>query len=1095
MAQPQPADEVLVQRATVLAAELLDAAHRLERRGDRRRRRRLGRLVADPASRAFVQSLTDQVPRIGDPRRAAARFHDLVTRQGVPAVAGALDRLALTIGARVAPIAPRPVMALVTRRLRREAAGVILPGDDPGLARHLAHRSRAGYDQNVNPLGEAVLGEDEARRRLATVLSTIQRADVDYVSVKITAIYSQVDPLAFGATVDVLSDRLRTLYRAGRAAVPPTFVNLDMEAYDDLHLTVAAFCRVLDEEEFAALDAGIVVQAYIPDSTAVLADLCTWARERHARSGGSIKVRVVKGANLAMERVEAELRGWPQAPSTDKAEVDARYKHLLDLALDPALDGAVRVGVASHNLFDVAWALVLAEAADSTDRLDLEMLEGMAPAQAEAVRRRAGRLLLYAPVVAHDDFEAAIAYLVRRLDENAAPDNFLHDLFALDVGSPAWEAQRARFEAAVADRHGLADRPRRAQDRAVPVSPVDPDAPFVNEPDTDFSVAPNRRWVAGHVATAADQGAGDVTLADRAAVDRTVANVAKAAADWAGRPEPERRRILYRVGDLLAARRGEAIAVMAAEAGKTVTEGDVEVSEAVDFARWYGQSGALVTRLEEDGLGFTPHRVTVVASPWNFPLAIPAGGVLAALAAGSGAILKPAPQTVAVGRFLADCIEAAGVPRDLFAFLPCPEDDVGRRLITHPQVDAVILTGAWDTAQLFLSWDPKRRLHAETSGKNALVITATADLDAAVADLVRSAFGHGGQKCSAASLALVEASVYDGSRFLPRLADAVRSLRVGPAADPANRVGPLIGPPTGPLDRALRELDDGESWLVVPEPVPGTAHAWRPGVRAGVRPGSWFHLTECFGPVLGVVRVDDLAEAIAVQNAVPYGLTGGIHSLDPAEVATWLARVEVGNAYVNRPITGAIVGRQPFGGWKRSSVGPTAKAGGPNYVLTLGRWTARGPLSVERARRSFGGAWAEEFSAEHDPTGLAAEANVLRYRPLAGVLVRVDPSTGQDELAIARMAAETCGVAMSISSSVDEPDAVLAERLADAGVTKLRLLTQAADELWASAHRAGIVVDDSPVVDHGRIELLRWVREQAVSRTRHRYGNLIPDPL
>ena len=315
---PHPDDPVLVERATALAAELLTAAHALEGRADRRRRRRLGRLVGDPASRAFVQSLTDQVPRIGDPRRAAARFHDLVTRQGVPAVAGRADRLALAAGARVARVAPRPVMALVTRRLRREAAGVILPGEDPGLARHLARRTRAGYDQNVNPLGEAVLGEDEAHRRLVTVLSTIRRADVDYVSVKITAIYSQVDPLAFGPTVDVLSDRLRTLYRAGRAADPPTFVNLDMEAYDDLHLTVAAFRRVLDEEEFAALDAGIVVQAYIPDSTAVMADLCAWARERHARSGGSIKVRVVKGANLAMERVEAELRGWPQAPSTEK---------------------------------------------------------------------------------------------------------------------------------------------------------------------------------------------------------------------------------------------------------------------------------------------------------------------------------------------------------------------------------------------------------------------------------------------------------------------------------------------------------------------------------------------------------------------------------------------------------------------------------------------------------------------------------------------------------------------------------------------------------------------------------------------------------
>jgi RHH-type proline utilization regulon transcriptional repressor/proline dehydrogenase/delta 1-pyrroline-5-carboxylate dehydrogenase len=276
--------------------------------------------------------------------------------------------------------------------------------------------------------------------------------------------------------------------------------------------------------------------------------------------------------------------------------------------------------------------------------------------------------------------------------------------------------------------------------------------------------------------------------------------------------------------------------------------------------------------------------------------------------------------------------------------------------------------------------------------------------------------------------------------------------------------------------------------------VDGPAHAWRPAVRTGVRPGSWFHLTECFGPVLGIVRVADLDEAVAVQNAVPFGLTGGIHSLDPAEVATWLERVEVGNAYVNRVITGAIVGRQPFGGWKRSSVGPTAKAGGPNYVLTLGRWTSTTPLSVERAGTSFADAWAQEFGVEHDPTGLAAEANVLRYRPLPSVLARVDRSTSAEELEILHLAADRCGVALTVSSVEEQPDDAFADHLARTGVTKLRLLAPASDAVWAAAHAAGIVVDDSPVVDHGRVELLRWMREQAISRTRHRYGNLVPDP-
>jgi RHH-type proline utilization regulon transcriptional repressor/proline dehydrogenase/delta 1-pyrroline-5-carboxylate dehydrogenase len=474
--------------------------------------------------------------------------------------------------------------------------------------------------------------------------------------------------------------------------------------------------------------------------------------------------------------------------------------------------------------------------------------------------------------------------------------------------------------------------------------------------------------------------------------------------------------------------------------------------------------------------------------------------MLAALASGSGVILKPAPQTPATGRLSVECCLEAGVPPDLVAFLPVPEDDTGRRLITHPEVDAVVLTGAHDTARLFTSWDPERRIHAETSGKNALVVTATADLDAAVADLVDSAFGHGGQKCSAASLALVEASVYDGPDFLRRLADATMSLTVGSAADPATTVSALIGVPAGPLDRALRQLDDGESWLVPPEPLDDGHRLWRPAVRIGVRPGSWFHRTECFGPVLGVIRVADLEEAIAVQNAVDFGLTGGIHSLDPAEVERWTDRVEVGNAYVNRGTTGAIVRRQPFGGWKRSSVGPTAKAGGPNYVLTLGRWHSTDAIAVERARVSFAEAWSTEYSREHDPSGLRFESNVLRYRPLPGVILRAGDTVTDEEIEIARLAATTCGTVLEVSTPTPragsgsvtvESDDALAARLADSGAARVRLLAGGSNDLRLAAVDAGLAVDDNPIVDHGRIELLRWLREQSVTATTHRYGTVV----
>jgi RHH-type proline utilization regulon transcriptional repressor/proline dehydrogenase/delta 1-pyrroline-5-carboxylate dehydrogenase len=262
-------------------------------------------------------------------------------------------------------------------------------------------------------------------------------------------------------------------------------------------------------------------------------------------------------------------------------------------------------------------------------------------------------------------------------------------------------------------------------------------------------------------------------------------------------------------------------------------------------------------------------------------------------------------------------------------------------------------------------------------------------------------------------------------------------------------------------------------------------------VKLGVQPGSAFHVTECFGPVLGVMRAADLDEAIALQNATPFGLTGGIHSLDPAEVAVWLERVEVGNAYVNRHITGAVVRRQPFGGWKRSAVGPGAKAGGPNYVLTMGRWRDDGPGSA-----NFDDAWRDEFAVEHDPSRLRAEANVLRYRPLrGGVVLRVGAGATEDDVDVALAAARVAGVAVELSRASDVSDDAFATRVPFLAADKVRALGAVPVALRRAAAETGMPLDDEPVVRHGRIELLRWVREQAVSITRHRYGNVQPRGL
>ncbi len=1127
------ADDRDASAAVALAAELMEAAHRAERPAARRRARRLARLVDDPESMAFSMALTDEVARIAEPARAVARLRSLLADAGAPSFLGPVDRGLLRTAAVVGPALPRLVAAGLRWRLRRESAAIVLDADDPAFRRHVARRREEGFRLNVNLLGEAILGDDEAGRRRDDLLARIDRPDVDYVSVKISSVCAQLSSLAFDATVDRVVDRLLPLYRRARQARPRVFVNLDMEEYRDLGLTLAAFERILTLPELDDADVGIVLQAYLPDSHAAFGEVARWAVARRERGGGVVKVRVVKGANLAMERVDAELHGWPAAPYPTKADVDASYKRLVDRALDPRWGDGLRLGLASHNTFDLAWGIVRAERFGALGRLDVEMLEGMAPGESAAVLERVGRLTLYAPVVPRTSFDAAIAYLVRRLDENTAPGNFLRDQLSLRPGSAEFVDQRDRFLAAVADRPGVDVTPRRRQDRATEDRRFSTDDPFVNEPDTDWSLAANRAWLAalrrpGQVVIppeipivigeetrwpgpatgeGIDPSAPEVVayryaLADGPLVDRAVEAAAAAQVEWSARSGRQRAAVLERVAETLAARRGGAIVTMARDAGKVAAEADVEVSEAIDMARRYALDAIALDDLDA---AHRPIGPIVVAPPWNFPLAIPAGGVLAAVAAGNAAILKPAPETVATAWLLATCLWDAGVPRDLVPFLPCPDDDVGRGLITHDGVGAVILTGALATARLFVSWRPDLRLHAETSGKNAITVTAAADLDLAVADLVRSAFGHAGQKCSAASLAIVEQSVLDDGRFLAKLADATRTLRVGPAGDLATDLGPLIRPPEGPLWRAFEQLDPGETWLVRPERRDASGLLWSPGIKIGVRPGSAFHRTECFGPVLGVMAARDLDHAIELQNDTDFGLTGGIHSLDPHEISHWLERIEVGNAYVNRTTTGAIVGRQPFGGWKGSAVGPAVKAGGSAYVASLCHWSDRpgpdadpspgpdpAPTRIDRARRSYPAAWAD-LTRPSDPTGLVAERNELRSVPLGAVMLRIEADADPVDVELVRLASETAGVTLLVSRAVDESVDGLRRRLTAAPVDRVRVLGTVAEALWLLAADLWVHLDDRPPVADGRIELRRWSHDQAVSRTAHRHGRPLPD--
>jgi RHH-type transcriptional regulator, proline utilization regulon repressor / proline dehydrogenase / delta 1-pyrroline-5-carboxylate dehydrogenase len=1174
-----PYSGTLPSQAVQLAAEILQTSRMRATRVDKQRAELMARMMDDPAGKKFTIAMADQVLRIKNPVRAARRMNSLVEQYGVPQYFSGTDRMAVRLGNRMAGMLPRLVIPQVKSKVRRDSKHVIISAEDQEFQKYLAMRRSTSVRINFNQLGEAVLGNHEADRRLHDNIQRLLQSGIDYISVKLSAVFSQINLVGYDQTKESIKPRLRELYRAAikgatsSSTGQPKFVNLDMEEYRDLQLTVDVFKSVLEEPEFESLAAGIVLQAYLPDSFEVQKSLTSWALERFQKTGAEIKIRLVKGANLAMEQVEASLRDWEQAPYHSKLQVDANFKRMLEFATRPENALAVKLGVGSHNLFDIACAILLRDQRGISDRVEFEMLEGMANAQALVIREKTGDCLVYAPVVLDAEFESAVAYLVRRLDENTAPGSFLGDLFSLTEGSPAWKRQQEAFLQAchLATDPGLPSGSNRDQNRLTE-TPQMMERDFHNVADTDFSLPANRQWardifqrwqnrpldpiplqIAGEYLHPNQSGIGKdpsrpgfepyrFAQADAEHVQRALQVAEQAYPAWDGAGVDHRSQILKRAAVILARQRGETIGSMLVDAGKNLVQADVEVSEAIDFANYYAHG--LDHSGWHDGTSHRALGVVVVTPPWNFPYAIPAGGVLAALAAGNAVILKPARETVLVAWQLVEQLWEAGVPKDVLQFVPTVDGATGKALVSDPRVGAVILTGSIFTAQLFQSWRPEMKLFAETSGKNAMIVTAAADLDLAIKDIVYGAFGHAGQKCSATSLALVEKEVYDDPRFFAQLKDAAESWKVAGSWDPSAMVTPVQRPPDETLQRGLDTLDDGESWLLEPQMVDDNPCLWRPGIRIGVKPGSWYHQNECFGPVLGVIRVEDFQEALKIQNSSDFGLTGGLYSLDPLEIREWRDKVQVGNAYINRSTTGAIVRRQPFGGWKDSCVGPGAKAGGPNYVATLCHWIQEKlpekriatPGAVAVATKQLEGLlsdlddrqallasaesyaywWQHEFSISHDPSQIHGETNEFRYRLRPWHLVRIQqPVEMGYPLAVAQtvLACLTTGVKLEISLSQANPeidriaqiagvtprietDEQLARRLREKHLQEtkggsMRILGDYDPHEFAPAVIGNIPLMNPQVFANGRLELLNYLKEQSMTQIVHRYGNIV----
>jgi RHH-type proline utilization regulon transcriptional repressor/proline dehydrogenase/delta 1-pyrroline-5-carboxylate dehydrogenase len=876
-----------------------------------------------------------------------------------------------TVGRLVAGTARRSA----TRLARRFIAGSNL---DEALQAIGQLRARS-LAFTVDLLGEATITEAEAEQYQGEYLSlvgglsrevnawpAVDLIDRDAggplprvnVSVKLSSLYSQFDPIDPGGTSRVVRERLRPILRSARQF--HAFVNVDMEQYSYKDLTLRIFREVLEEPEFRDWpDVGIAIQAYLRDTDGDLAELAAWAERR----GTPVWVRLVKGAYWDYETIVAAQQGWPVPVWTSKWESDAAFERQTRFLMEH--HRVLRPALGSHNVRSIAHALAVADALGLPPRgYELQMLYGMAEPIKAALVGLGRRVRVYTP---YGQLLPGMAYLVRRLLENTSNESFL----------------RASFKERVPEEQLLMNPLRRAEVRGkesgVNGHPAEKRTPdnFRNEPLSDFSrpeprdaLAAALREVGGRlgaefpvvlhnepVRTAGwiespnpshiRQVVGRCGRATPADAERAVAVAHAAFPAWRDTEPARRADYLFRAADVMRRRRFELAAWEVYECGKQWREAYADVAEAIDYCEYYGREMLRLSEPrhrdvpgEENVYFYEPRGVVVVIAPWNFPLAILCGMATAALVTGNTVILKPAEQSSVIGAKLMEVFQEAGLPPGVAGYLPGIGEEVGPVLINHPQVDMIAFTGSKGVG-LFINrqasevppgQDHVKRVLAEMGGKNAVIVDEDADLDEAVHGTAASAFGYAGQKCSACSRAVVLEAIHDA--FLARLVEATRSLKVGPAEDPGAFVGPVIDADARRRILAAIERGKGEARLAYAGdlgPLAEEGYYVAPQIFQDVPPAASLAQEEIFGPVLAVLRARDLAHALEIANGTPYALTGGLYSRSPEHIQRVRREFRVGNLYINRKITGALADRQPFGGFKLSGIG--SKAGGPDYLL------------------------------------------------------------------------------------------------------------------------------------------------------------------
>lgn len=1144
---------------------------------------KMNKLFEREKDKSILISIMDRAFRAKSKKDIAASITEIFEDEGTPKFFNVLEKAGIFLFKSTSKFLYFFTVPLLKNYIIYFSSRYILFGEDKNLIQRIKANAGFNLSTNVNRVGELLLGEEEAKRRIKRYIKDLETVEIKCVSIKISTIYSQITSISFDDAVKDLTSAITLIYRAAKSnpyidskgEKRYKLVNFDMEEYRDLSITVAVFKNALSSPEFLDLQAGIALQAYIPDSFLYLEEIIEFAKERLKKGGAPLRVRIVKGANMEMERFESLEKNWDLATFREKSLTDSNYKKMLLKALSPENIKAVHIGMASHNLFDIAYFYTIARSLDALDLCVFEMLSGMSEGVAKFLAKKHGlNVLLYLPFSSKEDFISSIGYLIRRLDENTGADNYLRYIHALSIGNrdekTIWKILKEKFS------HSLrlpvnSPLPNRKQDRIEGKCDELRSVKFINEPDTDFSLKSNLKWAAhlrekysnfSHFnvpsivsgkqiypvegnevkifnSTDKKKLIGSFYNADPAVASNALDYAIKNQEYWINLSFLEKKSILQKAVLNIKQRRGDFMGIMAIETGKVFTESDSEISEAIDFGNFY--LNAFEKLLKADFPKFKPLGLCLVLTPWNFPFAIPAGGIFAALITGNNVIFKPSNLASLTGYELAKCFWDAGVPNSALQFITSEKLETAVTLTKAKEVNFVVFTGSTETALNIISSKPDVKIAAETGGKNFTIATRYADRDSIIKNILHSAFSNSGQKCSATSVLALETELYRDHNFLSSLKDAVLSLKTGYSLLPYIKIGPLVRKPLPLLLQALTSLEEGEEWLVKPQILNNDHTLWSPGVKINVKRGSKSVCEEFFGPLLAIIEIKSLEEGIEIANKSGYGLTSGLESLSIKEQELWVRKIEAGNLYINRPTTGAMVERQPFGGFNKSAFGRGIKAGGENYIKqflcfekrekSVLKTDSKNNVHLEKLASFLGirkkilnnstfAGYMEEylnyFTAFTDTQQIPGQQNIVRFLPVSKMAVRIlSGTTFEDALNMMFISLLMLKSATIIFETTASHDIFLKEELFQLLQKKFKIIIQnktefiniissferikfaspseVSPEILQEAAKKGVYISDERITKDPRLDLLHFVKEQSISYNYHRYGYIDED--